>query len=276
MIQDENGVIISKHDHNIAGLDTFSYCAFNSASEPLMEMHSHENCIELAVVIKGNETYCIEDETFSLVGGDVIITYANQLHKSGDVKQDVCETFFIIIDPFVKAHFLGLDKESGNQLRTTLLGLDRHLFKADSECLSLLKKAYKSLLKQDKMNRLYAQSMFVGFLSKLLYSQDSVAKEDETISQIVQYIDSNIFENISNDEICSKFGISPTGFRTKFKAIMGMTPNYYINNKKIQIAKGLLKDGNSVTATAMKLSFNTSEYFSAVFKKFTGENPSKF
>ena len=151
MIQDENGVIISRQDHNIQGLETFSYCVFTSASEPLMEMHAHENCIELAVVIKGNETYCIEDETYALVGGDVIITYANQLHKSGNFKQDVCETFFIIIDPFVHENFLGLSEESGSQIQSTLLGLERHSFKADAECISLLKKTYKSLLKQDKV-----------------------------------------------------------------------------------------------------------------------------
>jgi len=276
MTHDENSVIFSKQDHHIAGLDTFSYCVFNAASEPLMELHAHKNCIELAVVIKGNETYCLEEETFALVGGDVIITKANQPHKSGDAKQDICETFFIILDPHVKENFLGLDKASGDQIRNTLLHLDRHLFKADAECLSLLNKTYKSLLKLDKMNRLYAQSMFVGFLSKLLYTQDAATEIDETTKKIVAYIDANIFEDIRNEDICTQFHISPSGFRNKFKESIGMTPRFYINNKKIQIAKGLLKEGNSVTATAMKLSFNTSEYFSAVFKKFTGENPSNY
>ena len=238
-----------------------------------MEMHAHEKCIEIVVVLKGNETFCIENETFDLVGGDVCFSFANQPHKSGDLKQGVCEAFFILVNPYVESDFLGLNNHLGDQLKTTLKNLRSHLFKADRECLMLLDKVFKNLNTHKNTNVLYTQSMFVGFLSKLLYSQKPAAKFDVTINDIVEYIDSKIYEDIRNEDICEKFNISLSSYRHKFKELVGMTPRLYINSKKVNIAKQLLKSGKSVTETAMSLSFNTSDYFSAVFKKYTGETP---
>ena len=49
-----------------------------------------------------------------------------------------------------------------------------------------------------------------------------------------------------------------------------------MNHKKIQRAKELLVQGESVTGTAMQLGFNTSDYFSVVFKRYTSLSPSAF
>jgi len=45
---------------------------------------------------------------------------------------------------------------------------------------------------------------------------------------------------------------------------------------KIEMAKELLKKGKNVTETAMLLSFNSSDYFSFVFKKYTSFCPTVF
>ncbi|RGY01284.1 AraC family transcriptional regulator [Blautia sp. OF03-15BH] len=48
---------------------------------------------------------------------------------------------------------------------------------------------------------------------------------------------------------------------------------YFINQQKIEFSKTLLMEGMSVTDIAMLLNFNTSSYFSTVFKKFTALSP---
>ena len=45
---------------------------------------------------------------------------------------------------------------------------------------------------------------------------------------------------------------------------------------KIKKSKEYLIEGRSVTETAMILGFNTSDYFSTVFKKFNGVSPLKW
>ena len=57
---------------------------------------------------------------------------------------------------------------------------------------------------------------------------------------------------------------------------MGISPRYYINQQKIEYSKMLLQDGMSVTDIAMLLNFNTSSYFSTVFKKYTLFSPLEY
>lgn len=62
----------------------------------------------------------------------------------------------------------------------------------------------------------------------------------------------------------------------RFKDYFGRSPAEYINYKKISRSKELLLEGNSVTETAGLLGFNTSDYFSTVFRKFTGMSPTQW
>lgn len=96
------------------------------------------------------------------------------------------------------------------------------------------------------------------------------------INSILKFIVLNIYEEIQLEEICTVFNISLSGLKHKFKEYTGVTPRDYINSKKIQKAKELLKSGKSITDTAMALSFNSSGYFSIVFKKYTASCPSDF
>ena len=65
-------------------------------------------------------------------------------------------------------------------------------------------------------------------------------------------------------------------FKQKFKRYTGTSPRNYINIKKIEYSKDLLRNGTSITNTAMQLSFNTSTYFATVFKKYTLLTPSEY
>ena len=50
----------------------------------------------------------------------------------------------------------------------------------------------------------------------------------------------------------------------------------FINRQKVDMAQKLLAEGKSVTDTAFALGFNSSSYFSTVFRKFTRMSPGEF
>ena len=62
------------------------------------------------------------------------------------------------------------------------------------------------------------------------------------------------------------------------KARSGLTPNDYLLKLRIDEAKRRLCHGadQSVTDLAFDLGFSSSQYFSTVFKKFTGLTPSQY
>ena len=62
-----------------------------------------------------------------------------------------------------------------------------------------------------------------------------------------------------------------------FKEQTGYPPLQYINKLRIERAKQLLADaGLSVSECAETLGFTDVNYFSRLFRKFTGVSPSKY
>ena len=265
--------ILEESDINIPGLMLFGHNISQNAVSP-MATHIHKDCLEFVAIIKGNECYSVEDESFELTGGNVFISHIDQPHGSGYSVQGVCEFIWFQINALIEKDFLGLSAPFGQMLKSELLNLDTHVIKTDKENISLLKKSFENFMKPGSQNRLHAISLFVSFLSKLLLNRNHSGRDDELMKNIISYIDENIFEYIRFEDICMKYNISLSGFKHKFKEYTGVTPRSYINEKKIKKAEEMLKSGKSVTETAMLLSFNTSSYFSVMYKKYMGLSPS--
>ena len=77
--------------------------------------------------------------------------------------------------------------------------------------------------------------------------------------------------------IASYIGLSPVYFHRLFKTYYGITPNDYLLNIRIDKAKNmLLFDNKSIDEIAYECGFNSSTYFSTVFKKKINESPYRF
>lgn len=62
-----------------------------------------------------------------------------------------------------------------------------------------------------------------------------------------------------------------------FKDTTGMTPNDYLQRLRVERAKSALATTpQSVTDIALGCGFSSSQYFSTVFRKYTGSTPSEF
>jgi|GEM_PF-2506094 len=256
------------------GVEEFGHGTYSCATTPVTN-HIHHNCIEISIVFKGNESYFIEDQTFEMTGGEAFVAFENQPHRNANATRGVCEAYWIVINPHVKTNFLGLSDQMAAQLKSKLISLNQHLLKADKESMLLLQKTFSTLILPNPNLHLLHGSL-ISFLSVLLFSESHSLKDDELTKLIIAHIDTNILDDISSAEICEKFNISLSSFKHKFKELTGMTPRDYINSKKIKKAKEMLAFSKNITEVAMDLSFNTSDYFSVVFKKYTGMSPSKY
>lgn len=97
------------------------------------------------------------------------------------------------------------------------------------------------------------------------------------ISKIRFYISQHITENISREALAAFVGFTPDYLSSYFKKETGSTLNQYIHNEKIQFAKRmLLQTDLPVSVIAQNLGFETSSYFTALFKKTTGMTPREY
>lgn len=70
--------------------------------------------------------------------------------------------------------------------------------------------------------------------------------------------------------------MSPAHFSRKFRAAYGETPYAYLMTRRIERAKALLRQGESVTDTCFAVGCTSLGSFSSRFTEIVGETPSQY
>lgn len=263
--------VLEAADIQIPALVWMEHDRLTEAQSPVTS-HIHESCIEVLALFKGAQRYETEGGMFSLKGGEAFVTRAGEHHGHWE-SQSISEYICLHIDMSSATDFLGLAEHGAEQLYHQLQNNQQYVLKMNAKCISLLREVFTSI---EKGMHIYAQGLFVGFLHLLFSSNHQNEAEQYKLERIVSYIHERIYENIALEDICAACGISLSGLKHKFKEFTGETPRAYINRMKIDEAKKLLQEGKNVTEVSMLLSFNSSNYFSTVFKKHTRKAPTQY
>lgn len=98
----------------------------------------------------------------------------------------------------------------------------------------------------------------------------------ESISKAIEYIENNITESISVDDIAKHVNISPFYFQKGFSLLCGYTITEYMRNRRLALAAGELAtdDTKKVIDIAMKYGYDSPDSFTKAFSRFHGVTPS--
>jgi AraC-like DNA-binding protein len=96
------------------------------------------------------------------------------------------------------------------------------------------------------------------------------------IQRCLDYVAEHPDEPLNVPHLARHVGLSPSRFKARFRAEMGLPPREYVLRQKIQTAEAALKrPRTSVTDVAHALGFSSSQYFATVFRRFTGASPTQ-
>ena len=103
-------------------------------------------------------------------------------------------------------------------------------------------------------------------------------KANEHFSNLViDFMKENLHRKISVEQICKALNYNKSCVFDKFKKATDTTVMAYFMRLKVEKAKKLLRETDlSVTQIADALAFDTPNYFSKTFKRFTGYTPSTY
>jgi len=97
---------------------------------------------------------------------------------------------------------------------------------------------------------------------------------DDLICQAQNYIEENLSEKISFEELASKLAISRRNFDRRFVKATGNTPVEYLQRVKVEVAKKTLERGRKTIFEVMnEVGYSDDKAFREVFKKITGLSP---
>ncbi len=112
-------------------------------------------------------------------------------------------------------------------------------------------------------------------LSESAESQKPVSKTNETVKEVIEYINTHFSEKISLDSIAKQIHLSKYHFARIFHDCTGSTVTDQINIRRCEEAKNLIATSEtSISEIATICGFDNASYFSKVFKKHFGIKPS--
>ena len=109
--------------------------------------------------------------------------------------------------------------------------------------------------------------------------QHILGPDDEAFMQrIVSFVEKNIDNpNVNINDMANAAACSRSSMTRRLRSITGVNPNDFFVQARIDRAKKLLRGSTmNISEIAYACGFTAPKYFSRIFKKVTGESPSKF
>jgi transcriptional regulator GlxA family with amidase domain len=101
--------------------------------------------------------------------------------------------------------------------------------------------------------------------------------EDEPIKKAQEFIEANITEKISVEDLALKYAIGKRHFERRFKKATNNSPLEYIQRVKIEAAKKHLESSRkNVNEVMYDVGYSDTKAFRTVFKKITGLSPVEY
>jgi len=270
----ENRKVLTASQLNIPGLEVFGHSS-SAYGLTVLPVHAHVSA-EFVYVANGAQKYYIEDREYILTGNQVLMVNAHTPHSTGSNPYGRYENFWFRLDIGEFANSLPLQKEIAEYIYCCLNHTNELLFTMRENVYNDLQTMFRNLASEDVPERLAGYAGFLDFIVKLARYTQLQERNSPQVQQAISYINENICTQIQLEDLAKRTGLSLSGFKQKFRRETGISPREYINTKKIEKAKEMLKSGKTVTDTAYALEFSSSSYFSALFKQRESITPSEY
>jgi AraC-like DNA-binding protein/mannose-6-phosphate isomerase-like protein (cupin superfamily) len=247
--------------------------------------HSHV-AYEFTYVVDGGISWCLGDERIDIGPGELFFTRPRELHSGTDGAMHPSEILWVQIIVPESGPFLGWSENAVKEIHARLSGTHARRFSAPPE----IARTFKDLIRVhqmpiDALSTVRASTLLSSLLVQIA---DARAEHIATnaikstppsplISAAINWMETHLEETFTIQNVADAVGLHPSRFHRCFVAEMKQTPAEWHMRQRILTAQKLLKDKNAnVTEVALQLGFASSQYFSTVFKKYTGYTPSVY
>jgi len=123
--------------------------------------------------------------------------------------------------------------------------------------------------------RLWACAVLLGTVRELTTPRP--ASPAVLVVAAQEYLKQHLAEPIRMTDLIKHIGLGRSRLFESFRSITGLTPNDYLLRLRVKQAQELLAQSRqSLTDIALATGFSSSQYFSNVFRKYTGQTPREF
>lgn len=255
---------------------------FDKGHHFLGEMHDFW---EAVYVIDGEVIISADENIHNFKSGDIIFHKPLELHKFNVVGDDGAT---LLVFSFTMSGELckkmerqafHLDKYGRSIIKSFLHFLELEQEKHPEAQMGITFLNFHTVYSQDEIFlhtvSLYISSIILSLASGANTLSKTKTHETELFKQALVIMNERIAEQISVNELAEKLNISESSLKRLFDKYAGMSVHKYFLSLKIKTATLMLKGGQSVSEVSDALGFSSQGYFSATYKRETGNNPSQ-
>ncbi|NLR09895.1 MULTISPECIES: helix-turn-helix domain-containing protein [Lactobacillaceae] len=127
-----------------------------------------------------------------------------------------------------------------------------------------------------KRKALIAQIMLIANTASPFNRPDKKNMIPSLIKQITEFVDLNLSGDLTLSAFSSHFFLTSAYINRYFKSYMGLPLHTYIIEKRLELAKELLANGQSVSDTCIQCGFGNYSHFIRTFKAHVGVSPGHY
>lgn len=223
--------------------------------------------------VDGAGWYKIADKQYEVKSNEFFILPQNVEHAYGSSENDPWSIYWIHFGGDALSHF------------NSMYGVQTHFkpyyIKGSNEIFTSFSKMYNALeLGYSIDNLTFANMCLSHFITLFIYnSKHYVVTEDKinSIDRAILYMQEHINENISLNDLSSRYNYSASRFSSLFRQKTGYAPiDYFIQMKMQKASQQLDFTDSSIKEVALNLGFDDPYYFSRRFSKVIGMSPTKY
>ena len=266
--------------------DNFKIFHIRDKKDIKFEYHHHDFS-KIVILIDGDLTYYIEGKAYILKPWDILFVNKNEIHKPVVNPNKYYERIVIWLNP----DFMAKYAQGNNDLLKCFevaIKNNYNLLRLNMKSIEIIKNLIQDIQNCNNSNEfgseILKESLFVQLMvlmNRLFLNSDKNRdiediKYDKTIEGVLNYINSNLENDLSIDTIASEFFISKYYLMRKFKNQIGSSIHNYVVQKRLILARSLISDGLSMSSVCSRCGFNDYSSFVRAFKKVYGVSPSNY
>ena len=266
--------------------DNFKIFHIRDKKDIKFEYHHHDFS-KIVILIDGDLTYYIEGKAYILKPWDILFVNKNEIHKPVVNPNKYYERIVIWLNP----DFMAKYAQGNNDLLKCFevaIKNNYNLLRLNMKSIDIIKNLIQDIQNCNNRNEfgseILQESLFVQLMvlmNRLFLNSDKNRdiediQYDKTIEGVLNYINSNLENDLSIDTIASEFFISKYYLMRKFKNQIGSSIHNYVVQKRLILARSLISDGLSMSSVCSRCGFNDYSSFVRAFKKVYGVSPSNY
>lgn len=236
--------------------------------------HSHET-FSIGAILSGVGTYLNIRRRECIARGAVTIINPGAVHACNPVNKASWSYHMFHVDA---GWLAGLQRQNGATAGVDFAAYGQTM-SADPRLFAALDGLHQTL-SDPAADLLAKESAAVACLAGIdaILSGNTAPRpvDDARLRRAADYIADHWSEQIALDDLCRASGLSPSHLIRSFRKRYGLTPHAYLIDRRVQIARGLIRRGRSILDAALETCFFDQAHFHRAFKRATAITPGEY